>query len=285
MRRKNKIAHAGSALLLWVALVACMPQANQPPTIELQSPEEGLEVVLGERRRLIVDCGSGLAAVAVGLPVRDDGDALEFEVLLTHYHMDHMQGLPFFKPLFDPRSRFTFYGFGAPGETLQSSVEGFMRPPWFPVSITQTPSRKRFVELGDDPVQVGALTVSAARLNHPQGIAAYRLQHGSRAIVFATDIERGDPAADAALKALASGADVLIHDAQYTPDEYEQRQGWGHSTWRHAVEAAQEAGVERLILFHHDPMRSDEQVDAIVAEARASFPRVEAVREGMRFDL
>jgi len=244
-----------------------------------------LEVVLGEHRRLLVDCGSGLGAVAAGLPERDEGDGLEFDVLVTHYHMDHLQGLPFFEPLFDPRSRFTFYGIGAPGETIQSSIEGFARPPWFPVSIAETPSRKRYVDLGGDPVQVGGLSVSTARLSHPQGITAYRLQRGERAIVFATDMERGDPACDAALKSLASGADVLIHDAQYTPEEYECRRGWGHSSWQHAVAAAREAGVERLILFHHDPLRTDEDLDAIVAEAGEAFPRVVAAREGMRLDL
>jgi phosphoribosyl 1,2-cyclic phosphodiesterase len=244
-----------------------------------------LEVVLGERRRLIVDCGSGLSAVAAGLPKRDDGDALEFDVFMTHYHMDHLQGLPFFEPLFDPRSRFTFYGFGAPGETMQSSIEGFAPPPWFPLSIGGTPSSKRYVELDGASVQVGEVSVSTARLSHPQGITAYRLQRGDRAIVFATDMERGDPSCDAALSSLASGADVLIHDAQYTPEEYEQRRGWGHSSWRHAVAAAREAGVERLILFHHDPSRTDEELDAIVAEAGKTFPRVEAVREGMRLDL
>jgi len=244
-----------------------------------------LELVLGKRRRLLVDCGSGLGAVAEGLSAGAGREPLEFDVFLTHYHMDHLQGLPFFEPLFDPRSRFNFYGFGPPGGTMQSSIESFMRPPWFPVPIGETPSEKRYVELDGNPVQVGKLLVSMARLSHPQGITAYRLQHGERSIVFATDIERGDPAGDSDLQSLASGVDVLIHDAQYTPGEYESRRRWGHSTWRHAIAAAREADVGRLVLFHHDPARTDEEIDAIVAEAEAAFPRVEAAREGMRFDL
>jgi phosphoribosyl 1,2-cyclic phosphodiesterase len=243
-----------------------------------------LEIVVGSRRRLLVDCGSGLVGVAAGLTRSGADDPVQFDVFLTHYHLDHLQGLPFFEPLYQARNRFTFYGFAPPGETLQSAVEGFVRPPWFPVSMRETASQKRYVDLDDAPVRVGGVSVSAVRLSHPQGITAFRLQ-GNRSIVFATDVERGDPSRDAALSTLASGADLLIHDAQYTVDEYERRRGWGHSTWRHAVDAAREAGVERLLLFHHDPSRTDEELDEIVTRAREIFPRVSGAREGMRFEL
>lgn len=244
-----------------------------------------LEVVASERRRLLFDCGSGLLAVAAALPQGGTGDPLEFDVFLTHYHMDHLMGLPFFKPLLGGGSRFKFYGFGTAEGTMQQAIAGLVRPPWFPIPIEQTASQKSYVELDDNPIRVGDFTVTAARLNHPQGITGYRLQRGERSIVFATDIERGDPESDAALRSLASGADVLIHDAQYTPAEYPSCRGWGHSTWRHAVEAAEEAGVRRLVLFHHDPERSDEQLDAIVEEARKIFPGVDAAREGMTLQI
>jgi phosphoribosyl 1,2-cyclic phosphodiesterase len=244
-----------------------------------------LEVILSERRRLLLDCGSGLLSVTAGLPVGTASEPLEFDVFLTHYHIDHLQGLPFFPPLFDPHSRFTFYGFPDPELGVRAAVEGLFRPPWFPVSLDKTRAAKRFVKLDDIPLRVGGLTVSAARLNHPQGVTGYRLEGERGSLVLATDIEHGEPESDARLCSLAAGADVLVHDAQYTPEEYEQHRGWGHSTWRQAVETAGKAGVSRLVLFHHDPARSDAALQAIVDEARKTFPAVEAAREGMTFSI
>ena len=109
---------------------------------------------------------------------------------------------------------------------------------------------------------------------------AFRLDHGSRSVVFATDNEIGSAESDARLHELARGADALVHDAQYTPEEYERFRGWGHSHWGQAIEAAEAAGVGRLVLFHHDPARSDDNLEAIVEKATARFPACEAAREG-----
>ncbi len=236
-----------------------------------------LELSLSEHRTVLLDCGSGLLSASA----RSPQEGLEFDVFLTHYHMDHLQGLPFFKPLLDSRVRFTFHGF----DDVRGALHGFIRPPWFPVALDDTPSVKRYAELDCSPISIGELELTVARLHHPQGNTAYRLEHAGRSVVYATDVERGDTASDAALKRLAGGADVLIHDAQYTPEEYESRRGWGHSTWRHAVDAAREAGVRQLILFHHDPARTDEEIDSLVDDARKAFPHVEAAREGMIFYL
>lgn len=236
-----------------------------------------LELALSEHRTVLLDCGSGLLSAGADSPRED----LEFHVFLTHYHMDHLQGLPFFKPFLDPRARFIFYGF----DDVQAALEGFIRPPWFPVALDETPSIKRYVELDGSPISIGELELTVARLHHPQGNTAYRLEHAGRSVVYATDVERGELESDAALKGLAAGADVLIHDAQYTPEEYESRRGWGHSTWRHAVDAAREAGARQLILFHHDPARTDAEIDSIVGDAREAFPDVAAAREGMILPL
>jgi phosphoribosyl 1,2-cyclic phosphodiesterase len=244
-----------------------------------------LELVISPSHRLLIDCGSGLVGVDAGLRAGAGVESLEFDVFLTHYHMDHLQGLPFFAPLHDARGRFRFHGFPSESASVREAIEGFLQPPWFPVPLTATPSQKSYVELDARPVRVADVTVTAARLNHPQGITGYRLQRGPRAIVFATDVERGDPGSDGALRALAQGAEVLVHDAQYTPDEYGKRRGWGHSTWRHALEAAGEAGVRTVVLYHHDPERSDDEIDAIVREARAVHPGVVAAREGMTLEL
>ena len=125
----------------------------------------------------------------------------------------------------------------------------------------------------------------AQQLEHPQGVTAYRLDAPDSSVVFATDVERGTAASDSALRQFAHGADVLIHDAQYEPDEYDLHEGWGHSTWTHAVEAAEEAEVDRLILVSHDPDRTDDQVDEMLAKARERFSATDAAYAGMEVPL
>lgn len=261
------------------------------PTADAKSRGYGgntscLELALGSRRLLLLDCGTGLRAVEATLPASGGGDGFQFEVLLTHYHWDHVMGLPFFKPLYDPRSRFTFYGRGWQGGSIREVLEDTIAPPSFPVALRDTSSIKTYVDLDEQPFSVGGLRVRHARLRHPQGVTAFRLERGGRSVVYATDTERGEEASDERLRALAFGADVLIHDAQYTPEEYERTfRGWGHSTWRHAVQAAHDGEVGRLLLFHHDPDRSDDEVDAIVAAAAREFPSVAAAREGEGLEL
>ncbi|MFQ5947569.1 MAG: MBL fold metallo-hydrolase [Acidimicrobiia bacterium] len=244
-----------------------------------------LDVDPGLHRRIVIDCGTGIRSLAGDLP--DPGpDGIHFSVFMTHYHWDHLQGLPFFRPLYDARHSFTFYGYPWDGRGVEEVIAGAVAPPWFPVSLGETPSTKSFVELGGDPITVGDVTVTYTRLHHPQGVTAYRLDHGDRSIALATDTEAGDPAADAALRELATGVDVLIHDAQYLPEEQEgQYRGWGHSTWRHAVAAARASGSGRLILMSHDPDRSDAEIDAMVERARREFPSLEAAYEGMEIEL
>jgi phosphoribosyl 1,2-cyclic phosphodiesterase len=245
-----------------------------------------LDVALSPWHRLLIDCGSGLRALLAVLPDDPGPDGFRFDVFMTHYHTDHLEGLPFFKPLYDPRSEFVFRGPTGPDGGVRSALEGSMMPPWFPVPLSDTGSRKSFVDLDREPVWIGDVQVTAAPVGHPQGAVAYRLQRGDRSIVFVTDCEPVDPSADTALRKLMGGAEVLIHDAQYTPEEYEEKyKNWGHSSWRHAVQAARDSGAGRLVLFHHDPDRTDDELDRIVEQARSEFPATEAAHEGMVFPL
>jgi phosphoribosyl 1,2-cyclic phosphodiesterase len=245
-----------------------------------------LELAFAEDHRLILDCGSGLRTLGNELAVREHQGPLRFDVLLTHYHTDHLEGLRFFKPLYEPRSEFVFHGFPPEDMDVQGAVDGLMRPPWFPLRLEDTPSRKRFVDLSEGTMDLHGLSITAASVDHPQGSAGYRLDHGSHSIAFVTDTEPRDPASESAVARLAVGVGVLIHDAQYTPEEYERLyRGWGHSTWRHAIEAARRSGARELLLFHHDPDRSDEDLDAILEQARKEFPAVRMAREGMTLEL
>ena len=238
----------------------------------------------GEGRVLVLDLGTGLRNLQANLPKRAGG--YDFDVFLTHYHWDHLQGLPFFVPIYDAANRFTFHGFGWEQMGVEELIAGTFQPPWFPVSLSDTAAEKRYVALDGDPIHVGDLVVSWTRLKHPQGVTAYRIDGPNTSVVVATDHEAGDPEFDEALYDLGRGCDVLIHDAQYTDGEYELHyEGWGHSTWTHAVEAARETGAGRLVLISHDPSHGDDEVDAIVQEARTAFESVDAAFEGMAISL
>ena len=237
---------------------------------------------VGDGVYLVVDCGTGLERLDSSLP--KPGSGWEFHILLTHYHFDHLMGLPFFDPLYDERNRFTFYGVPWEGMALEEAVLGGFRPPWFPLALADTPSQKEFVELDGSGFAVRDVRVDTRRLNHPQGVTAYRLAADDAGVVIATDHEDAAGAA-AALTDFARGAAVLAHDAQYLPEDYEPHRGWGHSTWEHAAAVAAAAEVDRLVLVSHDPGRSDDEIDAAVTAAQAVFPATEAAFEGMELEL
>jgi phosphoribosyl 1,2-cyclic phosphodiesterase len=242
-----------------------------------------LDIVADAHSRLLIDGGTGVTDLFQDGSCRGVTD---YHVLLTHYHWDHIQGFPFFRPLFDPANTFTFYGHEWDGMSVQDAFENALRPPWFPVPIHETAAQKRYVTVGAGEFGIAGLRILAAPLRHPQGVTAYRITGPTRSLVVATDCERGDPVADATFRSLADGVDVLAHDAQYTPEEYETRySGWGHSTWAQAAEAAREAGVGQLLLVSHDPERTDDDIDEFVASARSIFPETGAAFEGMQIAL
>jgi len=232
--------------------------------------------------RLILDGGTGLRALG------DEAGfgPLEATLLFSHVHWDHIQGVPFFGPAFNPASRLRLVGVGRRGD-LRAALDAQMQPPTFPVGLDLLAG----VEAIDDVAPGAAFAAGPFRVTpveqpHPNGCAAFRIEAGDQSLVYATDVEHGGQIGiDADLIALAQGADLLIHDAQYLAEEYRgergpSRRGWGHSTWDEAVEAARLAGARRLALFHHDPARDDAGVDAIESEARSRFAGAFAAREG-----
>jgi phosphoribosyl 1,2-cyclic phosphodiesterase len=224
-----------------------------------------------EGARLVLDGGTGLAALGASL-----GRGSEAFLLFTHVHWDHIQGVPFFGPAFDPSARLCFVG--APG--LQEALNNQMCPPSFPVGMDSFRAQTSFREiLAEQPVELGPFRVTAAEMTHPNGVLCYRISAGGRSVVFATDVEHGDRL-DPRLVRLAEGADLLIHDAQYTEAEYASRRGWGHSTWEQAVSVARQACAARVALFHHDPTRDDSQLAVIESIAAQRHVTAFAAREG-----
>ena len=238
-----------------------------------------LEIRLPTNELIIIDGGSGIRGLGLSLMEEFGPKQLALNVFLTHFHWDHIQGLPFFKPLYNPKNQFTFHSFPSEAQ-IRETLEGQMTTPYFPISFELLGASRKFVQMGSQPVRYGDLSVTAFPLNHPQGACGYRVESAGAVIVFASDLEHGKPEFDRTLREYAEGADILIYDAQYTAEEYESRKGWGHSTYKVATQVANDAKVRQLILFHHDPEHDDSKLDEIVNQARTSFADTTAAREG-----
>jgi phosphoribosyl 1,2-cyclic phosphodiesterase len=223
---------------------------------------------------LIFDAGSGIRAL--GNTLTDPSMYL----FLTHFHWDHIQGIPYFAPIYDPKCAITIHSSAEPAD-LERILAAQMQPPYFPVAMQASLSYRQNVPAA----RIGELVIRPFALHHPNGATGYRIESPDACIVYASDHEHGDAAIDAALRIHADRADVLIYDAQYTPEEYEHRRGWGHSTWREAVKLARASGVKQLILFHHHPERTDLQLEAIVRDAQAEFAHTIPAKEGWSTQL
>ncbi|MCA1570052.1 MAG: MBL fold metallo-hydrolase [Chloroflexi bacterium] len=238
---------------------------------------------------VVLDAGSGARAAGAAVPI----DVPEVHVLLTHLHMDHIQGLGFFAPLFDERRIVHIWGPPSATESLRTRLTRYLSPPLFPVRIRDLGARVELHDAPTDPWRIGDLQVRAAQTIHPGPTLGYRLASSSGAsIAYLPDHEPflgGMDAGPAWISGhdLAAGLDVLIHDAQYTSDEYDARIGWGHSSVEHAVAFADLASASLLTLFHHDPTHDDEVIDRLVSDAAAARRVGDALgaREGMVLEV
>jgi phosphoribosyl 1,2-cyclic phosphodiesterase len=232
----------------------------------------------------IFDSGTGIRELGDRLVKESQGRPLSIHLFLSHFHWDHIQGLPFFAPLYNPANSITIYSSHC-SAPLKAALTGLMSPPYFPVKFESLPACIELVELGPDVRQVGLLAVSSFPVNHPQGACGYRVECAGAVVVYVPDREHGMPEMDRMIREQARSADLLIHDSQYTPEEYEQRKGWGHSTWLETVRLAQDADVKRLVLYHHDPSRTDGMLDQITEKARVEFPNTWAAKEGWTIEI
>jgi phosphoribosyl 1,2-cyclic phosphodiesterase len=250
--------------------------APGPSTATYGGNTSCVEVRAGDEL-IILDLGSGLRALGESL----GRDPVAASLFLSHYHWDHIQGLPFFGPAYNPASTLAIWGLPRDGRDVRAVLAGQMIPPYFPVTLDALRARLSFHSLiPGEPVRVGQALVTAAELNHPNGAVAYRIEHGGKAVVYATDNEHGTRSDDA-LIALSRGAEAVIYDAMYTEEEYQaSKVGWGHSTWLAGARIVERAGAKQLVLFHHEPTRSDEQLDQLLARAREHSRRTILAREG-----
>jgi phosphoribosyl 1,2-cyclic phosphodiesterase len=243
-----------------------------------------LQVETPQEEALIFDAGSGIRGLGLHLARQSAGRPLQIHLFLTHFHWDHVLGLPFFVPLFDKRNSITIYS-SPYSAKLQSSIAAVMQSPHFPVPFEDVATQIQLVELGTEPVCAAGTEIRAFPVNHPQGACGYRIEAGGASAVYLPDREPGFETLDRSVREDLKDADVLMHDAQYTPQEYSKWRGWGHSTWEEAVAVARDARVKRLVLFHHDPEHSDDAMRRIAEEAGSVFPAAEAAREDSVIEL
>ena len=262
------------------------------PCIELRTSQGWL---------VILDAGTGIRELGRSLMEQSHGAPVAGDIFLTHAHWDHIQGIPFFAPLFRKGNHFTIWG----SRSLQTSIDRVVRdqmsPVVFPVSFEELQARIDFQELSEERRTGCGYHVSAIGVRHPGGALGYRftdVDDEARALVYVSDNElnplaryEDPPGWRTRFVEFTRGAAVLVHDAMYTSEEYPTVVGWGHSTYQDAVELAIEAEVERLVLFHHRPERTDDAVDRCVEHCRALVAargaRVEvfAAAEGMTLDV
>jgi len=243
-----------------------------------------IQLDTAEPQAIIFDAGTGIRLLGEQLVQQAGGRPLEIHLLFTHFHWDHVLGLPFFLPLYDSRNSLTIYSspYAAP---LCSSIAGVMKYPYFPVEFDSLPARIRLVDVTSSGVRVGQVEVEAFPVSHPQGACGYRIRVSGSALIYTPDREPGDATLDRTVREYARGASLLIHDAQHTPEEYAIYRGRGHSSWSEAASVACDAGVKRLVLFHHDPLHTDEVIARITGEAQRMFPNTEAAREGTSIEF
>jgi phosphoribosyl 1,2-cyclic phosphodiesterase len=256
-----------------------------------------VEVRTADGWLIILDAGTGIRELGRALVARGDGEPIVGDIFLTHAHWDHIQGIPFFAPLFGKGNHFTIWGSRSLQTSLDQVVRGQMSPVVFPVSFEELQARVDFQELAEERRAGNGYAVSAIAVRHPGGALGYRFTTGNadgRALVYVSDNELSQearyddaPGWRGRLVEFVRGASILVHDSMYTAGEYSTFVGWGHSTQDQAVELALDADVERLVLFHHRPERSDDEVDRCVERCRALVARrgraleVVAAAEGM----
>ena len=235
--------------------------------------------------KIIVDAGTGVRQLGEKL-IKEKGKApLHLSLLLTHFHLDHIIGLPFFAPLYLEDVHMTFYAPALPDET-KKYLTGLMARRYFPQDFLKTESKKTFKEVPEESFSLGPLLVSHCPLIHPQGSIAFKIQEKEKSIVFASDTEPPEQGMDEKLISFVRRASIFVYDAMYTPQEYESgKRGWGHSTWLEGTKIAKAAGVGSLYLSHFNPGHSDRQIDRMVMLARREFSKTHGARQGLKKTL
>lgn len=250
-----------------------------PDTARYGGNTSCVEVRLESGDVIVLDAGTGMRPL--GVSMHHDSPS-EIDIFLTHLHLDHLQGLGFFRPLYDPSRVIHLWGPSSPVQSLADRIAMYLSPPLFPVHLEEVPSQLTFHDAPETPITIGSATVRATRVTHQGPTVGYRIEEHGRSFVYIPDHEpslgadlRTQPTEWMSGHAIARDADVLLHDSQYRDHEYAQHLGWGHACIADTLAFADKAAVEHLVLFHHDPYHDDEELDMLLGDARAAWPGME----------
>jgi phosphoribosyl 1,2-cyclic phosphodiesterase len=259
-----------------------------PETVRYGGNTSCVEVVLENGTGLVLDAGSGIRQLGIELLERG---IHTIHLLLTHLHLDHLEGLRFFAPLFDKRVTLEIWGPPSPVSSLQERIVRSFSPPLFPIDVRRVPAQVGFHDVPRRTWKINGAVLSADLIAHPGPTLGFRIESGGASLAYLPDHEPalGGPISEASRdwisgSSLAENADLLLHDAQWRDDEYAERLGWGHSSATDAVAFARASGARRLLLFHHDPSHSDDMLEGIQADVKELSGKEEPptlAREGM----
>jgi len=248
-----------------------------------------VEIAVEGDPRIIMDAGTGIREL--GLEIAASRRPASCHIFFSHFHWDHIQGLPFFAPAFDSSNDLHFYG---ARENFREILEAQMREPYFPIGMSAMKASTEFVTLGGSPVRVGTSTVAYRPMRHPGGCHSYRVEAEGLKIVYSTDTEldAADFVKTPENGRYFRGLDALIIDTQYTLDEAIEKNNWGHSSFSLASDFAVTWGIKRLVLFHHEPTYSDRKIDLLFRNATSYLDHLGAggtevilAREGLELDI
>ncbi len=252
-----------------------------PSTVRYGGNTTCVEVLLENDTRIVIDAGTGIRRLGESLMYSPEDQPIH--LFLTHSHWDHVQGFPFFRPAYDRSRSIRIYGFHQAYDKLREILTNQMESKYFPVDFSDLNARIEFIEITDETYEIAGTRISAIANNHPGTAHGFRITENNRSLVFLTDNELrpADPPTTAwpRFVEFCAEANLLIHDAMYSDEELEARRGYGHSSYRQALDLAIESKVHTCVLFHHDPDHDDETVDRIVMECQRNIKRMKVPLE------